>query len=111
MPVSRSDLGGAGTPEALVKRILRAEPDLPVPVPIEVLCDRLGILRIDDLDTDGFEGGLITDATRSEGIILAKRAGEPRRRFTLAHELGHFLMAHHVPDEPGRFVCKGADLL
>ncbi|WP_342107773.1 ImmA/IrrE family metallo-endopeptidase [Methylobacterium sp. SI9] len=43
--------------------------------------------------------------------ILAKRRGEPRRRFTIAHKLGHFLMAHHVPDQPGRFLCKGSDLL
>jgi Zn-dependent peptidase ImmA (M78 family) len=111
MPISRMDLVDAGSPEALVKRILQAEPNLPVPVPIEELCARLGILRIEDLDTDAFEGGLVTDAKRSEGIILAKRGGEPRRRFTIAHELGHFLMAHHVPDQPGRFLCKSSDLL
>lgn len=111
MPISRKDLADAGSPEALVKRILQAEPNLLVPVPIHELCARLGILRIEDLNTDGFEGGLATDAKRSEGIILAKRGGEPRRRFTIAHELGHFLMAHHIPDQPGRFLCKSSDLL
>ncbi len=111
MRISRKDLADAGSPEALVKRILQAEPDLRVPVPIQELCARLGILRIEDLDTDGFEGGLVTDAKRSEGTILVRRGGEPRRRFTIAHELGHFLMAHHVPDQPGRFLCKSADLL
>ncbi|WP_456685613.1 ImmA/IrrE family metallo-endopeptidase [Bradyrhizobium sp. P5_C11_2] len=105
------DLANAGTPEALVKRILQAEPNLPTPVPIQELCARPGILRIEDLDTDEFEGGLVTDAKRSEGTILAKRVGEPRRRFTIIHELGHFLMAHHVPDQPGRFLCKSSDLL
>jgi len=105
------DLADAGSPEALVKRILQAEPNLPLPVPIRELCARLGILRIEDLDTDEFEGGLVTDAKRSEGTILAKRGGEPRRRFTVAHELGHFLMARHVPDQPGRFLCKSSDLL
>ncbi|MCC0805708.1 ImmA/IrrE family metallo-endopeptidase [Methylobacterium sp. W2] len=111
MPINRKDLADASSPEALVKRILKAEPNLPVPVPIQELCARLGILRIEDLDTDGFEGGLATDAKRSEGIILAKRGGEPRRRFTIAHELGHFLMMHHAPDQPGRFLCKSSDLL
>jgi Zn-dependent peptidase ImmA (M78 family) len=111
MPISRMDLVDAGSPEALVKRILKAEPNLPVPVPIQELCARLGILKIEDLDTDGFEGGLIIDAKRTEGAILAKRGGEPRRRFTIAHELGHFLMAHHIPDQPGRFLCKSSDLL
>jgi hypothetical protein len=111
MSVSRVDLVDAGSPEALVKRILQAEPNPPVPVPIQELCARLGILRIEDLDTSEFEGGLVTDAKRSEGTILAKRGGEPRRRFTIAHQLGHFLMAHHVPDQPGRFLCKSSDLL
>ena len=111
MPINRMDLADAGSPEVLVKRILQAEPNLPVPVPIQELCARLGILGIEDLDTDGFEGGLVTDAKRSDGTILAKRGGEPRRRFTIAHELGHFLMGHHVPDQPGRFLCKSSDLL
>ncbi|TXM96751.1 ImmA/IrrE family metallo-endopeptidase [Methylobacterium sp. WL64] len=111
MPISRLELADASSPEALVKRILQAEPNLPVPVPIQELCARLGILGVEDLDTDDFEGGLVTDAKRSEAIILAKRGGEPRRRFTIAHELGHFLMAHHVPDQPGRFLCKSSDLL
>lgn len=111
MPISRKDLADAGSPEALVKRILQAEPNLPVPVPIHELCARLGILRIEDVDTNGFAGGLVTNEKRTEGTILVKRGGEPRRRFTIAHELGHFLMAHHVPDQPGRFLCKSSDLL
>lgn len=111
MPICRLNLSDAGSPEALVKRILHAEPNLPVPVPIRELCARLGILRVKDIDTDEFEGSLVTDAKRSEGTILAKRGGEPRRRFTIAHELGHFVMAHHVPDQPGRFLCKSSDRL
>ena len=111
MPISRIDLTGAGSPEALVKRILQAEPNLPVPVPIQELCARLGILKIEDLEIDAFEGGLVTDAKRSDGTILARRGGEPRRRFTIAHELGHFLMAHHIPDQPNRFSCKTLDML
>ncbi len=98
MSVSRMDLADAGSPETLVKRILKAEPSLSVPVPIQELCTRLGIIGIEDLDSDAFEGGLVTDANRSEGTILVKRGGEPRRRFTIAHELGHSLHAHHVPD-------------
>jgi len=111
MPMGRIDLTGAGSPEALVRRILQAEPNLTVPVPIQELCASLGIVGIEDLDTDAFEGGLVTDAQRSEGIILARRGGGPRRRFTIAHELGHFLMAHHVPDRPDRFLCTSSDLL
>ncbi len=111
MLISRMDLADTSSPEALVKCILQAEPNLPLLVPIQELCARLGIVGIEDLDTDEFEGGLVTDAKRSEGTILAKRGSEARRRFTIAHELGHFLMAHHVPDQPARFLCKNSDLL
>jgi len=111
MPISRKDLANAASPEALVKRILQAEPNLAIPVPIQELCAGFGIVGIEDFDISEFEGGLVTDAKRAEGTILVKRGGKPRRRFTIAHELGHFLMAHHVPDQPGRFLCKGSDLL
>lgn len=111
MPASRMDLADAGSPELLAKLILEAEPDLPIPVPIEELCQRLDIMAIQDLDTDGFEGGLITDTDRSEGIILVKKGREERRRFTIGHELGHFLMPLHVPDQTGRFLCSRADML
>lgn len=110
MPACRMDLADVGSPEALVRLILQAEPDLPIPVPIEDLCQQLDIAAIQDLETDGFEGGLITDAERSAGIILVKNTMEVRRRFTIAHELGHFLMPSHVPDQAGRFLCKSSDL-
>lgn len=110
MPISRMDLADAVSPEKIVEAILQAEPELPLIVPIEELCARLDIIKIEELTTEGFEGGLITDADRSEGIVLVKKGLEVRRRFTIAHELGHFLMPHHVPDQTGRFLCKSGDL-
>ena len=111
MPISKMHLVDASSPETLVTRILQAEPNLPRPVPIQAPCARFGIVGLEDLDTDGFEGGFMTDANRSEGTILDKHGGEPRRRFTIAHELAHFLTARHVPDQPGRFTCKSSDFL
>ena len=61
---------GAGSPEGLVRLILNAEKNLPIPVPIEDLCHQLDIKQIAPLETQGFEGGLITDITRSSGIVL-----------------------------------------
>jgi Zn-dependent peptidase ImmA (M78 family) len=112
MPVSRMDLADAGSPEKLVTLILKAEPDLPVAVPIEQLCRQLDITDIQPLETEGFEGGLITDTDRSSGIILVNQASPPpRRRFTIAHELAHFLIPTHMPDSPGRFLCSRVDLM
>lgn len=111
MPTCRMELADAGSPDKLVTLILRDEPDLPIPVPIEELCERLDISAIQDLETEGFEGGLLTDTDRSAGVILVRSKFQPRRRFTIAHELGHFLMPMHVPDQAGKFLCKASDLL
>jgi len=70
---------GAGLSQALVKRILQAEPNLSVSVPIHELCTRVGILRVEAPETAEFEGGVVTDAKRFEGVILAKQ----RRRTAL----------------------------
>lgn len=111
MAISRMDLADVGSPERLIMLILKHEPDLPIPVPIEDLARQLDIEDIEPLPTDGFVGGLLTDQDRSRGIILVQEGlYRPRRRFTVAHELGHFLIPTHVPDQPGRFLCSSSDL-
>jgi Zn-dependent peptidase ImmA (M78 family) len=110
MKVGRIDLDGTGSPMGLVAKILKAEPDLTIPVPIEELARQLDITEIREMSTDGFEGGLITDDARSSGFILVNRtARRGRRRFTIGHELGHFLMTtHKVPE--GGFQCSRDDM-
>jgi hypothetical protein len=113
MRVTRMDLDGKGkgSPEGLVAAILKIERDLPTPVPIEDLCKQLDISEITALTTEGFEGGLITDTARSSGIILVNMSRpRQRRRFTVAHELGHFLIPTHMPDAEGRFLCSRDDM-
>ncbi|BCG97221.1 MULTISPECIES: ImmA/IrrE family metallo-endopeptidase [unclassified Mesorhizobium] len=111
MNISRIDLADAASPERLVLEILKHEPQLAIPVPIEELCLRLDILEIVPLTTDGYEGGLLTSADKFNGTILFNEASpRERRRFTIAHELGHFLMPSHVPSAEGRFLCKLQDM-
>lgn len=98
MRISRLDLDGAGSPAALVARILKHEPTLSVPVPLEQLCRQLDITSVGELDTEGFEAALITDDCKSAGAILvAGERSRQRRRFSIAHELGHFLIPSHLP--------------
>lgn len=112
MPVSRIDLADCGSPERLVVEILKAEPDLPIPVPIERLARQLGIVDIKTLEADGFVGGLITNATKSTGVILLhKDLRKGRRRFTIGHELAHLLIPTHTPGAEDRFLCSINDLL
>jgi len=111
MKVTRMDLDGTGSPHGLVTKILQAEPGLPIPVPIEELARQLDIVEINELETDGFEGGLLTDDCKSQGIILVNgdaRGG--RRRFTIGHELAHFLIPTHKPVKEGKFLCSRDDM-
>jgi hypothetical protein len=109
--LSRLDLDGAGSPEALVARILKLEPGLALPIPIEALCSSLDIIRIAELETEGFEAALITDDVKSQGaILLAKGRSRQRRRFSVAHELGHFLIPAHMPPPDGQFLCSAEQL-
>jgi Zn-dependent peptidase ImmA (M78 family) len=111
MKVTRLDLDGTGSPIGLVTKILQAEKDLPIPVPVEKLALQLDIERIAALETEGFEGGLLTDENRASGIILVNEGAQAgRRRFTIGHELGHFLMLTHKPVEAGEFLCSREDM-
>lgn len=101
------DLADCGSPETLVGTILKHHPDLPRRVPVEEIARSVGIVDFKELEVDGFEGGLTANPQKSAGIILTKR-GSPRRRrrFTIGHELGHFL----IPAHQGIQKCTSADL-
>lgn len=109
MTLSRIELDGTSSPLGLVTRILKAAPDLRYPVPIEDIAFALDIAEINEIETDGFVGGLITDDARSSGgILVQKGLGHQRRRFTIAHELGHFLNPFHRPVTGEQFMCDSA---
>jgi Zn-dependent peptidase ImmA (M78 family) len=111
LTISRIDLDGAGSPAGLVTRILQLEPNLSIPVPIEQLCQQLDITRIGELDTEGFEAALVTDEHKSAGaILIASERSRQRRRFSIAHELGHFLIPSHFPGPSERSLCSAEHL-
>ena len=93
MQISRMDLADKGSPEGIVMAILKAEPNLPIPVPIEELCRQLDIIEIQALTTQGFEGGLLTDRERSRGIILVRNGVSRQRRKMRISELVIFTQA------------------
>ena len=80
-------------------------------VPVTRVAKALGVFEIEVQPFDGFEGMLLTDARRSVGSILANNTnGDRRARFTIAHELGHFLLERHVLNGDDGFQCRSADL-
>lgn len=111
MEISRIDLADFFTPEEIASGILSHLGKLPIPVPIEDLARRLDITDIRTLETDGFEGGLITDRDKSRGVILVnEKSRSHRRRFSVGHELGHFLCPRHMPPKGDSFLCSSEDM-
>ncbi len=109
--ISRIDLADFGSPERIAQEIIKQVPDLPIPVPIDELARMLDITDITTLETQGFEGGLITDVSRSEGVILVNQASPiQRQRFTIGHELCHFLCPWHKPRNSNQFLCTFDDM-
>jgi hypothetical protein len=63
--------------------------------PNTTLCDDLGLTvrPVDHLDRIREDGGLCDGVSYlSDGVILYRRTGNRRENFTLAHELGHWLV-------------------
>lgn len=101
------DLADCGSPEKLVGTILRHHPDLPRRVPVEEIATSVGIVEIRDREMDGFEGALVADPPKTRGAIAVKSGTQRRRRrFTIGHELGHFL----IPSHGAQMQCTSADM-
>ena len=78
-----------------------------MPLPIEQVAEACGITEFHELTVNRFEGGLIQNEEKTAGYILVKAGSSPeRRRFTVAHELGHFLNPYHVaPPGSDQLLC------
>lgn len=109
--ISRFDLADFNSPERIVEGIIRHVSDLPIPVPVEDLALMLDIIEIQELETEGYEGGLLLgDLEKSEGIMVNRSSHRQRRRFTVGHELGHFLCPFHKPLKGDEFHCSADDM-
>ncbi len=101
------ELADCGSPEAILRAIFDHHADWPEKVPVEEFARSVGIIEFQDLEVEGFVGALMTDDAKNKGVILTRAGqGERRHRFTVAHELGHFL----IPSHQGNRQCTVADL-
>jgi Zn-dependent peptidase ImmA (M78 family) len=80
-------------------------------VPIVEIATALDITEIRYEPLESFEGALLTTPERDVGSILVNESsGSERRRFTIAHELGHYLNVWHTPTSEAGFMCAKSDL-
>jgi hypothetical protein len=111
MQLDRMPLADIGNCVQLAKAVYRQLGECTPPIPIEEIAMAVGIAEITDLTTAGFEGALIANDLKTSGVILVKKGSlHERRRFTIGHELGHFLNYWHEPPQGG-FYCSSKDML
>jgi Zn-dependent peptidase ImmA (M78 family) len=111
LTLSRLDLDGLGSPAAIAACIHSIETEMPLAVPLKELCRKLDIVSIEEIDTSGFEAALVMDANKAAGgILVAAGRTRQRQRYSISHELGHFLIPTHLPRAGKGFECSLADL-
>ncbi|MCJ2011941.1 ImmA/IrrE family metallo-endopeptidase [Methylobacterium sp. J-076] len=110
--LDRMEVEEAGAnPDKLASAIHDQLKASPGPVPVEAIAMALDIVEIRVEPLSNFEGALVTTLDRNTGQILVNARSRPqRRRFTIAHELGHFLNPRHAPTGPNGFACSRDDL-
>lgn len=84
-------------PEEIVAEIFRQNPRMDLPIPLDEIAKAAGIVEIRNQPLESLEGGLVANAEKTEGAILINSRSLPlqRQRFTLGHELGHFMLPRH----------------
>jgi len=90
------ELADFTNPKIIVEEILNQNPNIKLPIPLEEIANAAGISDIQYRSLDGLEGALVANKEKSEGIIAINNNTIPsKQRFTLGHELGHFLIPRH----------------
>ncbi len=84
------------TPAAQLANYVASKFVKTAPPDLVALCRDLG-LRIREVPANGFEGALIRSKVGQKGIIAVKASirEASRKRFTIAHEIGHFIIPQH----------------
>jgi Zn-dependent peptidase ImmA (M78 family) len=92
----RIKLADLGSPEALADCIIAHYTNIEIPIPLARIAADLGVVEIIGRATGSFEGVLVTNNAKSTGSIAYNENSRiERQRFTIAHELGHFLLPFH----------------
>ena len=110
--LDRMEIEEAGPrPDKLAAAIHRQLGDRDGPVPVHAIARALDIIEVREEPLTNLEGALITTPERDFGHILVNaNSSRQRRRYSLSHELGHFLNPWHEPTAANGFQCNKQDL-
>jgi Zn-dependent peptidase ImmA (M78 family) len=77
-------------------QLLRSNGIESAPVEVEKIAKYLGVRVQYEPTDDDLSGFLLRDLSRNKAIIgVNDKHSETRKRFTVAHELGHFILHEH----------------
>lgn len=112
LSLDRIEIESVGSdPVRLASAVLRQLPGLTGAVPIGEVALALDILAIEEAPLETIAGCLQCDAHKYEGqIVVRAKDSLRRRRYTVAHELGHFLNERHRPTSEYGFDCTADDM-
>lgn len=112
LKIDRMDIDDAGIdPRKLAKSILDQLPPGTLKVPVREIAEAIDIYEIREAKLVGLEGALFVPLDKSEGAILINEdRPETRKRYTIAHEIGHYVHPLHRANSPEGFRCKSKDL-
>lgn len=103
------DVGG--NPKKIASSVLQQIQELPLPIPIQDIAKALGIYEIREESIASFEGALIAPIEKNEGAILVNaKQTRKRKRYTIAHELGHYLNPWHESLPHKKVHCDSKDM-
>ena len=112
LTLDRMEIESVGSDPVALAAVLHAQmPDRISPVPIREIALALDIVSIEEQKLFSIEGCLQTCLLKDKGQIVVNAASpQTRKRYTIAHELGHFLNETHKPTQSGQFECSLADM-
>lgn len=103
---NRSDL-----PELLAQEI-RSQFELKFEhAPLSEISEAVGIFKVSEVKMSKMEGTIVFPEGKFEGEIKLNANQDPnRKRFTWAHEIGHFVNPYHHADDDDGFQCSETDI-
>jgi len=98
-------------PRKLAEAIIKQLPDGLKSTPVREIARAIDIYEIREEKLSGLEGALIVSENKSEGSILINSESSPqRKRFTIAHEIGHYVNPTHRANSNNKFECTRNDM-
>lgn len=111
--IDRMEIDDAGAnPKHLAEAITNQLGDTPRWVDVRQIATDIDIHEIREAPLNGLAGCLIVPEDKSEGAIAVDdKMSEERKRYTISHEIGHYVNPMHRASSPDGFKCTRNDML